>query len=133
MNTSTANRRQQFVVKIEDLINDSDKTQLQIAKELGYENANIITMFKKGTTRLPLEKVADLAQAVNGDTAELIQLWFKSYAPDALSMIEKHVGAMLTPNEQSWVTGLRKMFRVVPHYDPQMTKPLREIVTNAAA
>lgn len=36
---------------IEKAINDNDKTQKEIAEELGYENPNIITMFKQGIRR----------------------------------------------------------------------------------
>ena len=40
----------------------SDKTQREIALALGYDKPNIITMFKQGLTKIPLNKVAPLAR-----------------------------------------------------------------------
>lgn len=49
---------------IADRLAESDKTQREIAEECGFEKPNIITMFKNGTTKLPLNRIGPLA---NGD------------------------------------------------------------------
>ena len=36
-------------------VNGSGKTQREIAQEAGFPNPNIISMFKTGATRLPLD------------------------------------------------------------------------------
>jgi len=38
-------------------IDESGKTQREIATEVGYDAANVITMFKQGSTKLPLNTV----------------------------------------------------------------------------
>ncbi len=43
-------------------ITHSGKTQKLIADELGYDNPNIITMFKQGSSPVPLKKVGPLAK-----------------------------------------------------------------------
>lgn len=40
--------------EITRMVNSSEKTQHEIAHELGLERSNIITMFKQGRTKLPL-------------------------------------------------------------------------------
>ena len=56
----------------------------EIARDLGYENSNVITMFKRGTTRVPLEKVVPLALAVGEGPGMLLRHWFEAYMPEAL-------------------------------------------------
>ncbi len=55
-----------FVVEIERLVNESEKTQTDIADQIGYTNQNMITMFKRGVTRVPEDKVVPLAIALGG-------------------------------------------------------------------
>lgn len=59
-------------------INNSDKTQRQIALEIGYTKANIITMFKQGLTKLPLEKIGPLAKGLEIAPDELFYKVMKS-------------------------------------------------------
>ncbi|MGZ9053126.1 MAG: helix-turn-helix domain-containing protein [Rhodoplanes sp.] len=50
------------------------KSQREIAAELGYERPNIISMMKRGETKLPLDKVPALAKALHVDPAHLFRL-----------------------------------------------------------
>ncbi|MFH1819647.1 MAG: hypothetical protein ABIK82_22680 [Pseudomonadota bacterium] len=59
-----------------------NKTQAQIAAECGFESANVITMFKKGQTKLPINRVGPLAKALNVDPAHLLRLVLLEYLPD---------------------------------------------------
>ena len=83
--------RDAFAARLERLINDSDKSQIRMAEELGYDNQNMITMFKQGKTRVPLEKVVPLARALDVDPSALIQAWFTAYMPAALASIEPYI------------------------------------------
>ena len=83
--------REAFSAKLERLINDSDKAQVKLAEELGYENQNMITMIKQGKTRVPLEKVVPLARALDVDPSMLIQAWFTAYMPVALASIKPYM------------------------------------------
>ena len=65
--------RDAFSARLERLINDSDKSQVRLSEELGYDNQNMITMIKQGKTRVPLEKVVPLARALDVDPSALIQ------------------------------------------------------------
>jgi transcriptional regulator with XRE-family HTH domain len=83
--------RDVFSARLERLINDSDKSQIRMAEELGYDNQNMITMFKQGKTRVPLEKVVPLARALGVNPTALIQAWFTAYMPAALASIEPYI------------------------------------------
>ena len=55
---------------IADRLAAIDKTQRQVATECGLENANVITMFKQGATKLPLNRIGPLAKALEVDPAQ---------------------------------------------------------------
>ncbi len=84
--------------------------------EMGYPNANILTMFKRGTTRVPLDKVVPIANALDDDPAELLRLWLEAYAPGVLPAIEHYMGEMMTANERARIRNLRKALGRVPPY-----------------
>lgn len=78
----------------------SDKTQRQIAEECGFENPNVITMFKTGATKIPLNRVGAIAKALDVDPAYLLRLVLTEYLPDTWQSIEDIVkGTVLTANE----------------------------------
>lgn len=81
-----------FVRYIAKQIDESDKTQVQIAKEMGYLKPNIITMFKQGLTKVPLEKVPLLAAALGLDAAALMDLYLSEYAPSVKHALEDVYG-----------------------------------------
>jgi transcriptional regulator with XRE-family HTH domain len=118
-----------FVRRIDRLINGSDKTQRQIAMELGYDRSNLISMFKQGQTRVPVEKVPALADALGVDRAELLTMWLEDYAPEMLEVVEANIGMALSRTERSWVTHLRKLFPGgLPPWDESVEDALRPLV-----
>src|SRR5690606_27581437 len=50
------------------------KSQVDIALEAGYPNANMISMLKAGSTKLALDRVVDLAKALDADPARLFRM-----------------------------------------------------------
>jgi len=47
------------------LVAESDKTQRQISEETGFESPNLITMIKNGTSKLPINRIANLAKSLS--------------------------------------------------------------------
>lgn len=82
--------KKEFVQTIASLIDKSGKSQIEIARALGYENANMITMFKKGTTRIPPEQVVPFAYVIEQDPGLLLRDWFVAHMPDVLPDIERY-------------------------------------------
>lgn len=103
------------------LIEASDKTQKQLAEELGYENANIITMFKQGLTRIPLNKVGPLAKALEIDATDFLELVMSEYMPETLMALEPILnGITLTRDEYELVN----QYRIIKELENQ-----RDVIT----
>jgi transcriptional regulator with XRE-family HTH domain len=82
------------------LINNSEKTQRQIAQEIGYTKPNIITMFKQGLTKLPLEKIGPLAKALEIAPDDLFFKVMSEYMPETFEALSPFLcGQMLSKEE----------------------------------
>ena len=85
------------------------KTQGEIAAEAGFVNPNMITMFKKGSTRLPLDRVPALATALDCDPAWLLRLALdQAEGSTAAEAIFAIIGEPITKNEMAWITEIRE-------------------------
>lgn len=86
----------------------SGKSQREIAREIGYDKPNIITMFKQGLTKVPLTKVGPLARALGLDPVDLLRLTMAEYAPDTWAAIEDVMGeTLLTSDERVLIHAYR--------------------------
>jgi len=85
------------------------KRQNEIAFEIGYEKPNIITMFKKGHTKVPINKIGPLARSIGVDPARLLRMALREYAPEMLEAIEDIMGAMITSNEREILASIREV------------------------
>ena len=93
---------------IADRLAASDKTQREISQECGFETPNIITMFKTGATKLPLNRIGPLAKALDADPAHLLRLVMTEYIPDTWDEIENIMqSTILTTNELELVHAYR--------------------------
>lgn len=115
----------QFVKLIDRLITDSDLNQREIAELMGLEKPNIITMYKQGSTRVPLMRVGALARALNYDPAALINLWLKDYEPEMKKSLDEHLGMVLTANERKWMEAMRERF---PEGVPALDERFEEVL-----
>ncbi|MDR6539476.1 hypothetical protein [Variovorax soli] len=95
---------------IADKLAESDRTQREVAEQCGFENPNVITMFKTGATKLPLNRVGQLAKALNADPAHLLRLVMLEYAPETWEAIETNLkSTVLTANELDLVHAYRQV------------------------
>ena len=89
-------------------VNLCGKSQKQIAEEAGFPKPNIITMFKQGTTKVPLEKIGKLAKALEVDPVHLLKLCLREYLPDTDAEIENIFGQpVLSQNELELIEVIR--------------------------
>lgn len=54
------------------VINSSPKSQVEIARDIGFEKPNMITMIKQGRTKLPISKVLPVADSLDLNARELL-------------------------------------------------------------
>lgn len=91
-----------------DSIATVDKTQREISQECGFDNPNIITMFKQGLTKLPINRIAPLAKALEVDPVHLLRLVMLEYIPESWEAIENIMkSTVLTANELELVRAFR--------------------------
>jgi hypothetical protein len=94
---------------INSMVNESDKTQREIAEECGWL-PNVITMVKLGQMKLPLDKVGPLAKALGINPGILFWMVMKEYAPETLEAIETEVtGLVVHPHELAVLAAYRKL------------------------
>lgn len=72
----------------------SGKSQMEIAAEVGFPKANVLTMIKKGQTKLPIPRVPAMAKALGVDPARLMRIVLAEYHPDILEAVESTLGEM---------------------------------------
>lgn len=107
------------------------KTQTEVSNEIGYENTNVLTMFKQGKTKVPVNKVKDIAKALEVDSVYLLKLVMKEYTPETWSVISDIIERpIITYSEQRIIDVVRQCdagLPVEPKTDEEKTE-LRELV-----
>jgi transcriptional regulator with XRE-family HTH domain len=94
------------------------KSQREIAADAGYDKPNILSMFKRGETKVPLDKVPALARALNVDPAHLFRLALEQQMPEVAKIIGDIFGNTVSANEFEIVEAIRKVSK---NTDPKAT------------
>jgi hypothetical protein len=102
------------------------KTQREIAVEIGYDKPNMISMFKRGEVKVPLDKIPLLAKAVQADPAHLFRLALEQYWPDMGQTIDIIFGRVATANEEQIL--LKKWREATDNGDPSATPTIERAV-----
>lgn len=83
-----------------DQIDQSPKSQSEISQEAGFDNPNIITMFKQGKTKIPLNRVGPLATALGINPRHLLRRVLEEYMPDTWHAVEQSLGHLILSFEE---------------------------------
>lgn len=83
-------------------------TQKELAKRLGYTKPNMITMFKQGLTKVPVEKVPKLAKLLECDPLMLLQMVMNEYKPGEFQAILEVCGLPISKNERAILEIIRE-------------------------
>lgn len=75
-----------------DAINKSSKTQTQIAREVGFNRPNMVSMIKQGHSRVPLDKIKRLADCLELDAKDLLDSCMQEYRPEEWAVIKEICG-----------------------------------------
>lgn len=95
---------------IERQIDLCGKTQGEIAAEVGFNKQNMISMIKLGKAKLPIAKIAPMANALGVDPLYLFQLVMREYHPDTWDAIQEYVfkQPFVTANEMEIINVVRE-------------------------
>ena len=95
------------------------KPQIDIAKEAGFVNPNVLSMLKSGATKLPLDRVLALAKALECDPRRLFLLAIQQQGYETeQAAIAQIFGTIVTENEAKWIQEIRD---ASGHTDPNIT------------
>lgn len=78
----------------------SGRSQREVAQRAGFAKPNIISMMKKGETRIPIDRIPSLARACGVDPVPFIRTAMAEYEPRAWDAITGVLGAPLTRDEE---------------------------------
>lgn len=109
--------------RVSALLEVSEKSQRQIAEEIGYDRPNIIAMFKMGATKVPLTKIGPLAKALNADPGHMMRLALETYSPETYEAIKDHLGDVTSEHEREILKVIRK---ASGNGDPKLTTKQEE-------
>lgn len=102
------------------------KTQLAIANEAGFVSPNMLAMIKSGATKLPLDRVASLAKALECDPVKLFILALEQLDRNTTEQAIRQIfGALVTEHEVAWLEEIR---RASDHSDPSLTARARTAI-----
>lgn len=65
------------------------KTQAQVAKEIGFENANNISLIKSGRAHLSIDKVIPFAKSVGAPPDDFMMMYLSERQPEVYDFILK--------------------------------------------
>lgn len=102
------------------------KTQLAIASEAGFISPNMLAMIKSGANKLPLDRVASLAKALECDPVVLFMLALEQLDRNTTEQAVREIfGALVTENEVAWIEEIR---RASDHSNPSLTTRARSAI-----
>lgn len=110
------------------LIEISDKSQAEIAEEANLGKPNIISMMKKGTTKVPLHKAPGLAKSLNVDPTHFTMRCLREYYPQVAEALEQAGIEPVSENEREILNTIRQ---VSSETDPGMNQDRRDVLKAA--
>lgn len=94
----------------------SGKSQREIANAIGIGKPNMISMMKLGHTKVPIDRIPDLADACGVDPVLFMRVALREYHPELLDLTEDYVGDLLTLNDLRMV----RCYRAIAGEDEQI-------------
>lgn len=88
----------------------TELTNEELAAKLGYTRPNIISMWRTGRTKIPLDRLAPLCDALNVDLSYLLPLWIEQYGgAEANARVLKVLRNTVSESEMALVETARQI------------------------
>jgi transcriptional regulator with XRE-family HTH domain len=95
--TSTTSPTARF---LDEAIRNSPLTQAEIAARAGFPKPNVLSMMKLGQTKVPLVRIPGLAQALDVDRTEFLEIALAEYHPEVHQILTEVLGLPLDRDEE---------------------------------
>lgn len=110
------------------------RTNDDVATELGYRAANLISMWRTGKTRVPLEKLPDVARLMKIDLAALLPLWFEQAwgdRDDCNRVMEAFSARVTTDHEAPLLHAVRTATKMRdPYWSPDQIEAVAQVLSD---
>lgn len=101
---------------IDEMMEERELSDKEVALRLGYSTPNLIRMFRQGRMKVPLDLVPALADAIGANRSKLMDRALQEYLPVTIrALILCHSG--LSDNELALVSFIR---RISANADPSI-------------
>lgn len=109
---------------LEAQINSSDKSQLEIAEEVGFAKPTMVSMIKLGKAKVPLDKARAVARALGVDEKDFFFRCFEEYLPSVFDELQDLLGnqPILSDSEAEIISRLRQYTD-----NPQIKTPQQDV------
>lgn len=74
-----------------EAIRSSCLSQRTIADRIGYPNANVISMMKNGVTKVPIDRIPQLAKVCGVDERTFLEIALSEYHPAVWRVLQHHM------------------------------------------
>ena len=107
----------------------SRKSQLDISRECGFTNPNVISIMKSGAMKVPLDRIPALAKSLECDPVKLFKMGMEqSFNAEAIEDILKMFNSGATKNLFDWQNALEEVFGTDdPEYKPEYLETLKTL------
>lgn len=106
-------------------IREVGKTQAEIAREVGFETPNMVSMIKRGHTKVPLAKVTAMARALEADPKRFVHMCLAEYQPEIWQVLAPFLESALTEHELKILKAFRQ--RVGAPYVVPLTEESQDL------
>jgi transcriptional regulator with XRE-family HTH domain len=80
------------------------KTQREIAAEIGYDKPNVLSMYKRGEAKVPLERLPAISRALDIDPALLFKAGLEQWWPGEQTLLNQmFIERIVTKNERALI------------------------------
>ena len=101
-----------YAAFIAGLIESSPMSQAQIARLIGYKNANNLSLIKSGKIPLPIDKVRPLALALGIEPSRLMMMVLEERQPELAAFLYKEGTAPLNEDEKQVLAAYNERFGI---------------------
>lgn len=78
----------------------SGKTQKEVATIAGFDKPNVVSMMKKGITKIPIDRVPALANACGTDPKIMLRIVMQEYHPTVWEILNDTLGEQIMLSEE---------------------------------
>lgn len=88
----------------------TELTNEELAEKLGYSRPNIISMWRTGRTRIPLDRLTPLSKILKVDISFLLPLWVEQYGGgEVYAAVMKALNNTVSADEAKLVKAAREV------------------------